>query len=291
MNILYSHPIKLKLKVVHECNTFYECTYSREMTDIFSHLKKKKIKNFNVGFFSDIAPVVLPGHDHREFFFGSVCVCLHEGVNTEGVTKKLMPTFCKQASSGATVFKWYNEFKRGWHSLEDETLTGHPVTSADPQKMQKLQIYNVETNQRSIDQCGADPLQLILHKYSDVCKQHARWVLHALTDEQKIGRMQWYHFVLHKFSGRWSNSKLTWDIFIDYETWEYPFDLETKHQSAIWMFPGDHPTSLVKFKRLWNVEKWSVAYFFVKAVVAVHLLHKLTVNTGCYMYRCRSQVF
>ena len=54
----------------------------------------------------------------------------------------------------------------------------------------------------------SEPLVLIQHSHRPWCLQvtHARWVMHAVTNERKMGRMQRCSLMLHRFKGRQSTS-------------------------------------------------------------------------------------
>ena len=62
-------------------------------------------------------------------------------------------------------------------------------------------------------------LNEILHHQLGVHKQCVRWVQNQLTEEQKVGRVQWCLTMLDKYdSGR---AKSTWNIVSGGETWVY----------------------------------------------------------------------
>ena len=61
-----------------------------------------------------------------------------------------------------------------------------------------------------------------------------------MTDEQRRVRVEWCEFMLRKFNG--GCSKLTWEVLTCEETWIDRYDLETKIQSAVWLFPDKSPS-------------------------------------------------
>ena len=103
-------------------------------------------------------------------------------------------------------------------------------------------------------------LNEILHHQLGVHKRCARWVPLQLTEEQKVGRVQWCLTMLEKYDSGRANS--TWNIVSGDETWVYQFDPETKAQSSVWLFPGDTPP--LKFKRSRSTSKQMVASYIAK---------------------------
>ena len=86
------------------------------------------------------------------------------------------------------------------------TWAGCSGTAATTENVEALWKLIREEAQITVEQIknvfGIDSTatDLTLRKYPDVRKQYTRWVAHVLTEEQEMGRMQWCHFMLHKFS-------------------------------------------------------------------------------------------
>ena len=83
---------------------------------------------------------------------------------------------------------------------------------------------------------------------------------HNLSEEQKRGRVDWCTHMIRKFDG--GRSPRVWDIVTEDETWVYQCDPETKHQSAVWVFPDEKPP--VKLKRNRSAFKQTIGCFFAK---------------------------
>eukprot|EP00795_Rhopilema_esculentum_P010561 gene10560-biopygen13084 len=178
-----------------------------------------------------------------------------------------------------------DEFKQGRESLKDDPHPGRPPTAVVPETIAAVEkllkedgrlTYEVMQEKVGI---GSTALNKILHDHLEVRKVAARWVPHCLTEAQKEHRVNWCQFMLEKFdSGR---SKRVYDIVTGDESWIYQFDPETKRQSSVWIFPGEHPPQ--KFKRSRSVGKKMVASFFGKTghVATIPLDDRRTVNTDC----------
>ena len=131
-------------------------------------------------------------------------------------------------------------------------------------------------------------LNEILHCQLGVHKRCARWVPHQLTEEQKVGMVQWCLTMLVKNDSGRANS--TWNIVSGDETWVYQFDPETKAQSSVWLFPGD--TQLLKFKRSRSASKQMVASYIAKTghITTIPLEERCTVTADWYVHQCLPQV-
>ncbi|UYV65897.1 hypothetical protein LAZ67_3005837 [Cordylochernes scorpioides] len=107
------------------------------------------------------------------------------------------------------------------------TLTPHPAYSPD---LAPFDFYLFAIN-------------TIINDHLKYRKLVSRWVLHRLTEDQKLGRVKCRNF-------------------ID-ETWIYNFDPETKQQSTLWCSSKSPPPK--KVRRAQSVGKQMVIYFFRKS--------------------------
>ena len=131
-------------------------------------------------------------------------------------------------------------------------------------------------------------LNEILHHQPGVHKRRARWVPHQLTEEQKVGRVQWCLTMLEKYDSGRANS--TWNIISGDETWVYQFDPETKVQSSVWLFPGD--TQPLNFKRSRSTSKQMVASYIAQTrhITTIPLEERHTVTADWYVHQCLPNV-
>ena len=91
--------------------------------------------------------------------------------------------------------------------------------------------------------------------------------------------------------GLGGRSPRVWDIVTGDKTWVYQYDLETKQQSAVWVFPDDTPP--VKFKRNRCASKQMIACFFAKFghVATLPLEDRKTVTVDWYVNQCVPKIF
>ena len=101
--------------------------------------------------------------------------------------------------------------------------------------------------------------------------------------------VEWCLHMLCKFDG--GRSEQVWDIVTGNKTFVYQYDLETKQQSSVWLFPGESPS--MKFTRSRSTCKPMITVFFTKSshVASVLLQERKTVNAKWYNYICLPKVF
>ena len=132
-------------------------------------------------------------------------------------------------------------------------------------------------------------LTRILHDCIGARKRCAHWVPHNLSEEQKQGRVDRCTHMLRKFDG--GRSPRVWGIVTGDETWVYQYDLETKQQSEVWVFPDENPP--VKFKRNKSASKQMITYFFANFghVATIPLEYRNMVTADWYVNHCLPKIF
>ena len=218
-----------------------------------------------------------------------------KGISISESFSTLGKTFGKQAPSKACVCKWYKEFKLGRKTLADDPRQGRPlsaVTPANVAAVKRLIREDPRITHRQIQDTlgiGTAAVDVILHKHLGVRKRCARWVPHALSDDQKRVRVEWCEEMLTKFHN--GESKAVWEVVTGDETWVYQFDPQTKQQSAVWMFPDE--STPIKYRRSRSTGKKMVASFFGKVghVATIPLDEQRTVTSEWYVHHCLPVVF
>lgn len=231
----------------------------------------------------------------RENFRVMIFYDFRKGLTQQQCFESLHSTFGDEAPSKASVYNWYNEFKRGRRSLKDEEKPGRPISVVTPE--------NIDAVQKLIEQdrhvtyleikatlgISATSIHKILHEHLMVRKLCARWIPHKLTDTQKKVRVGWCHEMLEKFNR--GASKSVYYIVTGDESWIYAYEPETKKQSTVWVFEfEENPTKVVRAR---STAKQMVACFFTKTghVATVALENQKTVNSAWYTTICLPKVF
>ena len=113
-----------------------------------------------------------------------------------------------------------------------------PETVATVEKMLRQDGWMTYSMMQDSVKIGSAALHKILHENLQVRKVPAGWVPYCLSNEQKEQCINWCQFMLQKFNE--GKSKRVYDIVTGDESWIYQFDLETKRQSSIWIFPDEN---------------------------------------------------
>lgn len=218
-----------------------------------------------------------------------------QGISYDQCHQTLVRIFGEDAPSKSQVNFWYNEFKRGRHSFEDEPRSGRPVDVVTSDKIERARQLIKEHRNITYRELEAElgisspSVAKILHENLGVRKVASRWIPHLLSDMQKQDRVNWCKFMLKKFEN--GQSRRVDDIITGDETWIYSYDPETKQQSTVWMFEDEvPPTKVVRGK---STSKKMVAIFFRRAglIAAVPLEERRTVNAEWYSTVCLPKVF
>lgn len=203
---------------------------------------------------------------------------------------RLRLAFHDEAPSRATVYNWFNEFKRGRTNLTDDLREGRPSTATTEDNISVVRRM-IETDKRVTYQqirtslgIGMSQVHKILHEHLAVRKLCARWIPHNLTEAQKVHRVDWCRKMVQRFNKGDSNA--VFDMVTGDESWIYCYDPETKRQSAEWVFPSEElPT---KVKRGRSVGKKMVASFFgrIGHYATIVLEDQKTVTAKWYTNNC-----
>jgi histone-lysine N-methyltransferase SETMAR len=231
----------------------------------------------------------------NEHFRAMIFYDFKSGMEVNDCLERLRGAFGETAPSRTTVHFWFNEFKRGRLSLEDSTRSGRPCDVTTPEmvlRVRKMVEEDRHVTYSEIQQTlniGSATVNTILHDHLGLRKLTSRWIPHLLTAEQKATRVDWCHFMLHKYDN--GRSRRVSDILTGDETWLYQYDPETKDQSTVWVFDNELPPTKVVRSR--STAKQMLAVFFRRSglVTIVPLREQRTVNAEWYCTVCLPAVF
>lgn len=232
---------------------------------------------------------------NREHFRAMIYYDFRRGLSQEQCADQLASTFGNEAPSRATVFRWFLDFKRGCHTLQDKLREGRPKSAVVPENIDAVRDLILEDRHvtyREIAAClgiSSTSIHSILHEHLVVSKMCSRWIPHNLTSDQKKARVDWSRKMLRKFNK--GASKDVYKIVTGDESWIYAYEPETKKQSTVWVFQDEsNPTKVVRAR---STSKQMVACFFGKTghIATVPLEQRRTVNSEWYTTICLPEVF
>ena len=230
----------------------------------------------------------------REHFRAIIFHNFRRGLSRQECFDELNSFYSDKAPSLSTVKNWYNEFKRGRHSLHDEFREGRPKSVVVPENIDAvLELIKQDRHitYREIEASlgiSMTSINKILHEHLAVKKICSRWIPHNLTNAQKKERVDWCKEMLKKYAQ--GASKAVYNIYTGDESWIYAYEPETKQQSTVWVFQDEpKPTKVVRGR---STSKQMVACFFgIKGHVAtVALEQRRTVNSEWYTTICLPEV-
>ena len=70
--------------------------------------------------------------------------CDLEGRSAKEIYDRLATVYGPSVPSFSTVTRWFNEFKRGRRSLEDDTRSGRPTTAVNPDLIEAVKQIIME---------------------------------------------------------------------------------------------------------------------------------------------------
>ena len=127
----------------------------------------------------------------RENFRAMIFYDFRKGFTQQQCFESLQSTFGDEAPSKASVYNWYNEFKRGRRSLKDEEKPGRPISVVTPENIDAVRklieqdrhvtYFEIEA---TLD-ISATSIRKIMREHLVVRKLCARWIPHKLTNAQK----------------------------------------------------------------------------------------------------------
>lgn len=118
-----------------------------------------------------------------------------KGLKPQDIIDDFQKTLGASSPSDRTVYNWYNEFKRGRTSTNDEHRSGRPKEVTTPEMIEK--VHDIVLNDRKVKvreivdilNISYERVHHILHEHLHMKKLSARWVPRSLTVDQKRNRV------------------------------------------------------------------------------------------------------
>lgn len=105
-----------------------------------------------------------------------------QGLTPVQIIAEFKKVLGESAPSDRTVYKWFNEFKRGRTSTEDEQRSGRPNDVVTPEIVRKIHEIVLADNRLKIDEIvekvgiSHGSVSNVLHEHLHMKKVSERWI-------------------------------------------------------------------------------------------------------------------
>jgi hypothetical protein len=147
----------------------------------------------------------------------------------------LKQAYGEDCLSHTQCYKWYQRFKSGRTSTEDDPKTGWLSTSTDDDHVEKVCAV-IRENRRLIvhevsEEAGISKslCHIILTEKLEMHRVVAKFVPCLLTDEQKVNCVMVSQELFNRLN---ADENFLKNVIIGGETWVYGYDIKTKAQSS-----------------------------------------------------------
>jgi histone-lysine N-methyltransferase SETMAR len=205
----------------------------------------------------------------------------NELVNAEG----------EQALSLSTVRRWIHAFEDGDESISDKACSGRPCEAVTPENIAKVDDLinddpHISTSEIA-NQVGISRERIghILHNELNLHKVCAKWVPHALSEDNKKKRVELSKELLGILDRGYRN------IITGDETWIYFFTISSKEANKVWVEMGENRPQIVRTAQH-SKKRMFCIFFTVDGVIARIVMKKgQTVNGRLYANSILPEVF
>jgi len=150
----------------------------------------------------------------------------------------LQQAYGEDCLSRTQCHEWYQRFKSGRTSIEDDPKSGRPSTSMDDDHVEKV-LALIRQNRRltvrevaeEVGICKSSCHQILTDKLK-MRRVAAKFVPRLLTDAQKENRVTVSQELFDRSN---ADENFLKNVITGDETWVYDYDVETKVKSSQWM--------------------------------------------------------
>jgi len=169
-----------------------------------------------------------------------VCVkfCFKLGKTFTETFQMLHQAYGEDCLSRTQCYEWYQRFKSGRTSIEDDPKSGRPSSSTGDDQIEKVRSVIRENRRLTIREvseevgnCKSSCHTILTEELKMHCVA-AKFVPRLLTEEQKQNRVTVSQELLDRSN---TDDNFLKNVITGNETWVYGYDVETKVQSSQWV--------------------------------------------------------
>ena len=211
------------------------------------------------------------------------------GIRPIDIFQELQTAYGEQAPCQSTVGRWSKLFSDGREDIEDESRSGHQITThttANIELVCKVVEDNPHVSYEEIEaetSLSRETIERIIHDSINLRKITSHWIPHFLTDENRVQRVEACRENLAMFQeGKWRLC----DILTGDESLIFWRRIGRKSSNACWIGEGEPPKTMVRRNQF--EPKTMISVFFKSTgLVLVHCLNKGdTINATSYIENC-----
>src|SRR5215469_14618747 len=150
----------------------------------------------------------------------------------------LQQAYGEDCLSCMQCYEWYQRFKSGRTSIEDDPKSGRPSSSTGDDHIEKVRSVIRENRRLTVCEVSEDAgickssCHTILTEKLKMHRVAAKFVLCLLTEEQKQNRVAVSQKLLDRLN---IDENFLKNVITGDEMWVYGYDVETKVQSSQWV--------------------------------------------------------
>jgi len=170
----------------------------------------------------------------------SVCVkfCFKLGKTFTETFQMLQQGYGEDCLSRTQCYEWYQRFKSGRTSIEDDPKSGRPSSSTGDDHIEKVRSVIRENHRLTIREVSEEvgicksSYHTIMTDKLKMLRVAAKFVPRLLTEEQKQNRVTGSQELLDRLN---TDENFLKNVITGDETWVYGYDVETNVQSSQWV--------------------------------------------------------
>jgi len=150
----------------------------------------------------------------------------------------LQQAYGEDCLSRTQCYEWYQRFKSGRTSIEDDPKSGRPSSSTGDDHIEKVRSVIYENRRLTIREVSEEvgicksSCHMILTEKLKMHHVAAKFVPRLLTKEQKQNSVSVSQDLLDRLN---TDENFLKNVITGDETWVYGYDVETKVQSSQWV--------------------------------------------------------